>query len=251
MLPESVFILRHALSDMNVVNKREKGALPPDTPTTDDPATLRRTHDLLHKLSPIGIEQARRANSAMHSILPEGFDRVWTSAAVRAQMTTALILQGYPQQNIVIERRIVERSWGLYGQMSRAEAAEAFPLTTAHRQSPAAFHTRLDGGESLADAQIRAETFLRTLHHANEHNGFSRVLVSAHGEFNTLLIESITGVNIKMGNCDLIHLRREGRKIAKFQHFELAEGQTEAPWQEVPPRRTFSADELLTQFDLT
>ncbi len=89
-------------------------------------------------MSSLGIEQAKQAKAWFDEHLggAKAFDLRYFSPLLRTRETAAY-LGGEDCGNWIMDDRIVERSWGTYGALSRAEREHRFALAAKmYGQSP-------------------------------------------------------------------------------------------------------------------
>lgn len=244
-LPDSIWLLRHGLSDMNILNKQQAGKLE-GFATTDEPEVVRSIPDSLYQLSPYGREQCAKANTMLHRYHPDEFDAVIVSPYRRTKQTAGLALREYEARNISLDSRVIERDWGPYGYLTAPQRAEQYAQIISHREQAPEF-TRLIGGESLADVSHRVQLFVESLDRVP-----GDVLVVSHAEFLNRVIKYFTGLDVRMDNCDIVQLAiaSENPPWAKgYRHFrceQAAEDCTEdTPWQPVPMFSKMTAQEVL------
>lgn len=254
MMLRNLTILRHGMSEMNVMVNNDKLGLPTYGEERDE--IIRTQPDFLHRLSETGIEQAVTVGESLKSIAPIGFDKVYVSPFKRTIETAHHALSYSSQWNIVLDNRLIERDWGDYGRVRRDEAKTLFPFTDAHR-STAPLYNRYNRGESLGDVQLRIRNFIETLHREREERGYENILIVAHGDVMSafrIILEHWTNDDLirtkddpayNIGNCSLLQYRREvdgpytNRRLVPLVHTpDMVE------WEAMSPRRKFSADSL-------
>jgi hypothetical protein len=117
---------------------------------------------------------------------------------------------------------MVERSWGIYGTLPRADREKKFALTAKmYKQSP--WYTKLEGGESRYEVSQRFRDFQGTLH---REGADKRVLVVTHGDLMGIARYNIERMlpeqfeemeNDKsqtMKNCTILHYSRRNPRNA-------------------------------------
>ena len=130
-------------------------------------------------LTPQGIEEAKRAGRALKE-LGLGFDIAFTSALVRAQNTTRLVLGELGQTPTTIENQALnERDYGDLSGLNKAEAAKKWGDEQVHiwRRS---YDIAPPGGESLRDTLARVLPYYNQQILPRVLRG-ERTLVCAHG----------------------------------------------------------------------
>lgn len=174
-MPREIVFARHGQSEANVVQKHDNHGV--SRAIAD--AIFRRP-DWKNRLTDAGIEQAKIAKDVIDRELGglASFDALYVSPFMRTRETAAY-MGGLDLGGWTVDDRIVERSWGLYGKMPRAEQRARFPMTAEEKRlNP--WYARLDGGESMPDVYARFRDFQATLHREQENN---RVFVVTHGDF--------------------------------------------------------------------
>lgn len=130
-------------------------------------------------LTPQGIEEAKRAGRALKE-LGLGFDIAFTSALVRAQNTTRLVLGELGQAPTTIEDQALnERDYGDLSGLNKADAAKKWGDEQVHiwRRS---YDIAPPGGESLRDTLARVLPYYNQQILPRVLRG-ERTLVCAHG----------------------------------------------------------------------
>ncbi len=174
-MPNELVFIRHGESEANIVQKRDDHEV--------DPSVVKELFlrpDWKHRLTEAGVEQAKNAGVWIEQNLGgiASFDALYVSPFLRTRETAAHI-GGPDQDGWTIDDRLVERSWGVYGKLPRAEQRAQFPQTAEEKRlNP--WYARLDGGESMPDVYSRFRSFQETLH--REQAG-RRVLAVTHGDF--------------------------------------------------------------------
>jgi len=261
-MPNELVFVRHGESEANIVQQADKdgrahemGELVYDRP------------DWEQRLSSSGIEQARRAKQWIDAHLGgvASFDFRYFSPFLRTRETAAYI--GGPDcDDWIIEDRVVERSWGLYGAISRGDREKMFELTTKmYKQSP--WYTKLEGGESRYEVSDRFRDFQGTLH--REAAG-KRVLVVTHGDFmgiaryniERMLPEQFEQVEHDrsqiLRNCSILHYSRRNpaddsdvREKLNWRRIVHPPDVESSPfggrWVELPARPKYTGAALLSQ----
>lgn len=174
-MPREIVLARHGQSEANIVQKSDDHGVDPDLA-----ARIFARPDWMNRLTNLGIEQADQAKEVIDRKLGglATFDTLYVSPFMRTRETAAH-MGGMALGGWTVDDRLVERSWGVYGKVPRAEQRSQFPLTTTEKISNP-WYTRLDGGESMPDVYGRFRDFQGTLH--REH-GDKRVFVVTHGDF--------------------------------------------------------------------
>jgi broad specificity phosphatase PhoE len=261
-MPNDLVFVRHGESEANIVQQADKSG------------ALHALHDEIYarpdweqRLSSRGIEQVKLARLWLDENLggAKAFDLRYFSPFLRTRETAAH-LGGEDCKDWVMDDRVVERSWGIYGMLSRAERERKFEQTAKmYRQSP--WYTKLDGGESRYEVSDRFRDFQGTLH--REAAG-KRVLVVTHGDFMGVAryniermlpeqfeeVEDDPSQDIK--NCAIFHYSRvnpadpaDVRPKLSFRRLVNPTDVTSSPfganWVELPPRPKFTGAQLLAQ----
>ena len=262
-MPNDIVFVRHGLSEANIIHKFDKsgeGHHAKETEVNDRP-------DWQQRLSRKGIRQAQNAKGWIDAHLGgvESFDARYVSPFLRTRETAAYI-GGVEAGEWTIDDRVVERSWGVYGTVPRAEQRSQFPLTAKlHTSTP--WYVRFDGGESMPDVYGRFRDFQGTLH--REQSG-RRVIVVSHGDFINVARYGIERMRPEeweaidrdprytIRNCSVIHYTRvnpedenDVRDKITWRRIVYPDALEESPdggaWVELPARQRFTGAELLEQ----
>jgi broad specificity phosphatase PhoE len=261
-MPNDLVFVRHGESEANIVQLADKSgqAHARNGEVFDRP-------DWEQRLSSRGIEQVKLAKIWVDENLGGAcsFDRRYFSPFLRTRETAAY-LGGEDCADWVMDDRVVERSWGIYGMLSRAEREKQFERTAKmYRQSP--WYTKLDGGESRYEVSDRFRDFQGTLH--REAEGL-RVIVVTHGDFmgvarynlERMLPEQFEQVEHDkpqdVKNCAIFHYSRvnprdrsDVRDKLSFRRLvnptDVASSPFDGDWQELPKRPKFTGAALLAQ----
>lgn len=262
-MPNDIVFVRHGQSEANIIHKLDKsgeGHHEKETEVNDRP-------DWQQRLSKVGIQQAQNAKAWIDAHLGgvSSFDARYVSPFLRTRETAAYI-GGLEAGEWTIDDRVVERSWGVYGTVPRAEQRSQFPLTAKlHTSTP--WYVRFDGGESMPDVYGRFRDFQGTLH--REQAG-RRVIVVSHGDFINVARYGIERMRpeeweaidrdprFTIRNCSVIHYTRinpedenDVRDKITWRRMVYPEALEESPdggaWVELPARQRFTGAELLQQ----
>jgi broad specificity phosphatase PhoE len=261
-MPNDLVFVRHGESEANIVQQADKSGR---MHTRHDEVFERP--DWEQRLSSRGIEQVRMARVWLDENLggAKAFDLRYFSPFLRTRETAAY-LGGEDCPDWVMDDRVVERSWGIYGMLSRAEREKKFEQTAKlYRQSP--WYTKLDGGESRYEVSDRFRDFQGTLH--REAAG-RRVLVVTHGDFMGVArynIERMLPEQFEQAewdksqdvkNCAIFHYSRvnpddpgDVRTKLSFRRLVNPTDVSSSPfggdWVELPRRPRFTGADLLAQ----
>ncbi len=131
-------------------------------------------------LNETGEQQAREANKLMHTF---HFDAVYCSDLDRAKTTARLALRDvFPFENIIYDRRLRERSFGIYegGPYDKDKMPQNY--VDAMKSDPEKFS--FPEGESLLDVEKRIRPFYYEIleKHPND-----TVLLVAHGSLLSII----------------------------------------------------------------
>ena len=261
-MPIDLVFVRHGQSEANIVQAADKGGVAHEMGelVNDRP-------DWEQRLSGLGVRQALKAKEWIDENLggAASFDFRYFSPYLRTRETAAHI-GGSDCGQWIIEDRLVERSWGIYGTLSKADREEMFGLTTKmYKQSP--WYTKLEGGESRYEVSGRFRDFQGTLH---REGADKRVLVVTHGD-----LMGIARYNIErmlpeqfeemendesqtITNCAILHYSRRNPKSPKevreklswrriVNPTEVATSPFGGEWVELPPRPAYTGADLLRQ----
>lgn len=262
-MPNDIIFVRHGQSEANIVQKFDSNG----GEEHEFAQTINDRPDWQHRLSQKGIEQAQKAKGWIDRELGgvASFDARYVSPFLRTRETAAYI--GGPETGEwTIDDRIVERSWGVYGTVPKAEQRSQFPLTVKlHNSTP--WYVRFDGGESMPDVYGRFRDFQGTLHREQPHR---RVLVVSHGDFINVARYGIERMRPEqweeidrdprytIRNCSIIHYTRVNpddehdiRDRITWRRMIYPDNLHESPdnggWIELPARQRFTGAELLEQ----
>ena len=263
-MPKDLLFIRHGESEANIVQKHDDHGLGMDV--TQE---IFARPDWQHRLTDKGIEQAKRAKEYIDRELGglASFDSLYVSPFFRTRETAAHV-GGLALEGWTIDDRLIERGWGVYGKMSRAEQKERFPLTAAEKASNPSY-VWLDGGESMGDVYGRFRDFQGTLHREQSE---SRVAVVSHGDFinasrygiERMMPEEWKEIDddrqYKIRNCTLLHYTRvnpedpsDVQPKLRWRRYIYPDAVDESPnggeWFQLPERRRFSGADLLAQIE--
>lgn len=263
-MPNDIVFVRHGQSEANIIQKIGKngGSHLRETDIHNRP-------DWQQRLSNAGIEQAKNAKLWIDEHLGgvESFDARYVSPFLRTRETAAYI-GGNETGEWTIDDRVVERSWGVYGIVPRAEQRSHFPLT-AKLHSATPWYVRFDGGESMPDVYGRFRDFQGTLH--REESG-RRVIIVSHGDFINVARYGIERMRPEqweaidrdprytIKNCSITHYSRinpndpnDIRDKITWRRMVYPDMVEQSPdggeWVELPGRQRFTGAELLQQVE--
>lgn len=261
-MPRDLLFIRHGQSEANIVQKHDDHGVNSETT-----GAIFARPDWQQRLTDEGIEQAKIAKAYIDRELGglKTFEARYVSPFLRTRETAAYV-GGVELDRWTIDDRIVERSWGVYGKMPRAEQRAQFPLTAAEKLANP-WYIRLDGGESMPDVYGRFRDFQATLHREQSHQ---RVVVVSHGDFINAArygIERMTPEEWEIldgnreyviRNCTLLHYTRvnphdadDVRDKLRWRRYIYPDAVDESPdggeWIELSERRRYSGTELLEQ----
>lgn len=301
-MPLELVFARHGQSEANVAQKIDSrlyaetmqistrrewmkmldalGAERPELATADidcgfdgiDPEVIRQIFarpDWMSRLTTLGVEQAGTAKGVIDRELGglASFDALYVSPFMRTRETAAH-MGGPDLGGWTVDDRLVERSWGVYGKVPRAEQRSQFPLTEAEKRANP-WYTRLDGGESMPDVYQRFRDFQSTLH--REQAG-KRVFVVTHGDLMNVARygiermlpeewEDIDGdKRFTISNCMMTDWSRrnpsdpeEIRKKVSWRRYinplDLDNAPFDGQWVELKARQRYFGGELLKQVE--
>lgn len=210
-MPIDLVLVRHGESEGNIaVEASKKG----DTSFYTD--VFKNTHSSLWHLTSTGVEQAQAAGDWLRKNLGFDFDRFYSSEYIRALETAAHL--GLPNAQWRPEFYLRERDWGYADVLSREEQEQLYAAAMQLRKSNK-FFARLPNGESVADACLRIERILNTLHRECSDK---RVVMVNHGEimwafrvrlermpvFRFLELDASKHPHDKIHNCQILHYTR-------------------------------------------
>lgn len=204
-LPSNLVLIRHGLSEANIVQKGHEGF------TDNIPESFFERHDAFMRLTPTGAEQAAKAGAWLRE---NGyvFDKFYTSPHMRTRETAAnLGLGGF----WAVDDLLRERDWGEVGRVhSRERQLEAFPESFLLKQQHP-WYWKPAGGESLATGvRSRVNGVLQRL---SLHRTAEWVVAVTHGEFirtAQFVLERLTpeewvrvddDKSLSITNCMIVH----------------------------------------------
>lgn len=265
-MPRDLIFVRHGQSEANIVQKTDDHGVDPDIAHQ-----LFARPDWQHRLTELGRSQAEKAGVWMRENISEfeSFDSLYVSPFLRTR-ETASYLGGEKVEGWTIDDRLVERSWGVYGSVPRAEQRSQFPLTAEAKLSNP-WYIRLDGGESMPDVYARFRDFQGTLH---REFADKRVVAVTHGDFINAArygIERLTpeewekldgDPNYTIRNCTILHYSRvnpadptDVRDKLHWRRYTYTDNIDHSPdhgqWVELPERRRYSGAELRDQVKIS
>lgn len=264
-MPKDIILLRHGQSEANVVQKRDDHGVEPLIANQ-----IMARPDWQHRLTADGVEQAKNAGNWIRANIGPiaTFDAVYYSPFLRTRETAAYAVGDEPVE-LIHEDRIVERNWGVFGKLTRAQQEQLYPRTIAEKKANP-MYVRLDGGESLMDVNGRIRDMQGTLH--REHpNG--RVMMVTHGDFMNawryeveyLLPEQWEAMDRDKANtfrnCALLQYTRVDPSDPthidshlRWMRFVYTAEPDQSPyggqWTEMAKRRRYTAEELLSQVEM-
>ena len=212
-MPMRRVLVRHGQSEANVVQKELLADIDPEIV-----AAIYSRPDWMQRLSPLGVEQAKRAGDWIRREIGSlaSFDVVYASPFLRT-FETACYAAGKETIDLTPEDRIIERDWGLYGKLSKADQKRIYP-DTYRNKSIDPLHARLNGGESIMDVFLRWRDMAGTMHREYP-NG--NVLMFTHGDYQMTdiyaserrlpeeFVELMRDPNFDMMNCSAIDRTRK------------------------------------------
>ena len=263
-MPREIIFARHGQSEANIVQKRDDHGI--DRATTQE---IFARPDWLNRLSMLGVKQAQRARKVIEAELGglESFDALYVSPFMRTRETAAHI-GGDDVTGWTIDDRLVERSWGIYGKMPRAEQRAQFPLTAEEKlRNP--WYASLDGGESMPDVSGRFRDFQGTLHREQSDK---RVFVVTHGDFINVARYNIERMvpeqweeidadqEFVIRNCMMYHCTRQNpdnptdirqkiRWVRYINPLDRAAAPYGGEWAELTDRKRFTGADLRQQVE--
>lgn len=263
-MPNQLIFVRHGQSEANVVQKHDEHGVDQETA-----AALFARPDWRHRLTSKGVEQAQNAGRWIEQNIGSlaMLDALYVSPFVRTRETAAHI-GGIALGGWTVDDRLVERSWGVYGKVSRAEQRSQFPMTAAEKAANP-WYSRLDGGESMPDVYARFRDFQGTLHREQADR---KVLVVSHGDFINAARYGVERMmpeeweeldedsEFTIRNCTILQYSRinpqdetDVRTKIRWRRYIYPDAPNESPdggqWVELSERRRYSGAELLKQVE--
>ena len=128
-------------------------------------------------LTPLGIQQAKDLGTMLKN---KTIDIAYTSRLSRAQDTLKEVLVFHPEcLQTIIDDRVIERSYGILSGQSHADTIAKYgqqQFDKWHR----GWEDKAEKGESLADVEIRVQSFINDLRSKYHHQTLG-IAISAHG----------------------------------------------------------------------
>ncbi len=258
--------VRHGQSEANVVQKELLAEL--------DPVTVAQIYsrpDWMQRLSPLGIEQSKQAGDWIRQNIGAlaSFDVIYVSSFLRT-FETASYAAGNEDVELTPDDRIIERDWGLYGKLSKADQKRFYPETHQNK-SLDPFFARLDSGESNMDVYLRWRDMAGTMHREYPN---ANVLMFSHGDFMMTdlyasarmlpeeFVAMVRDSSFDMFNCSLtdrVRVNPNDPEDVRSKPTWLRIVHTTCPelspnggeWVELKSRRTYSAAEGLARVAMT
>lgn len=261
-MPNHLVFVRHGQSEANIVQTADK-----DGYAHEMYETVSERPDWQQRLSQEGVEQAKIAGDWIRRNLGgvAAFDFRYNSPFIRARETAGYISGDDPSEWI-FDDRVVERSWGIYGALTKAEREEMFSLTTKmYKLSP--WYVKLEGGESRYEVSNRFRDFQSTLH---REAADKKVIVVTHGDYmgiarynlERMLPEEFEQMEHDrtqtIRNCNIMHYSRVNpedpediREKIAWRRMTDPIDESRSPfggeWVELPARRKYTGAELIGQ----
>lgn len=171
-MPSDLFLVRHGLSEANVVQKADKAGSP--ITLTDD---MVNAPDRSWRLTEKGEQQAQAIGEWLKTNTTH-IDRFITSPYTRTRETAAHLDIDYAQWEE--NRSVRERYWGDIHPLPQAEFADTYPHNYLIKKIDPLYWVP-PGGESLVSvAENRTRNVLEMLARENSNE---TVLITTHGEF--------------------------------------------------------------------
>lgn len=171
------------------------------------------------ELSALGIEQALLARENLKRLvgnMATRYDILMTSPYERAIQTARTICE---DGEWVVDNRLGERDWGLYGALNPADRDQVFPFVKDSLRRD--YHGyRLPGGENTEDVQKRQIDVIEHL----DRLGAKKVFMSTHGGFMRAFQHLMEGVPIgadtatipaDIKHCTLVTYRKDNLILKK------------------------------------
>jgi broad specificity phosphatase PhoE len=170
-MPKNLFLVRHGQSEGNLVRKKFE--------ETSDESFFSEEflglHESQYQLTPLGVDQAKKAGQWLSENNFTGFDRMLVSNNVRAMQTAAYL--DVPSASWMIDFNLRERDGGFFNVIKPTKRDTKYAdQQKFYNTQPFLF--RPPQGESIADVCERIKIVLDTL--ARECDG-KNVIVVCHG----------------------------------------------------------------------
>lgn len=133
-------------------------------------------------LTPLGIEQAKRAANWIYSNYK--IDKIYSSPLIRARRTAEIIGDIFGEE-VIIDDNLMEWNNGKLAGLLKEEGAKKYPLPKGGRKP----HDTYADTESMIQFRARAELWLSELIYTEE-NINKRICIVSHGGFINMLFRS-------------------------------------------------------------
>jgi len=256
MMPERLVLIRHGLSELNVLNKKlKKENLPFPKEFHDIP-------DREYRLAKEGVLQAKATGKWLKKEYggfhfgPYFHERsvVICSDFVRAKETCYHVLNsaGFDKSEIIIDPLVGERNWGAFHLVDSSE--QIAYLRKLKKRDPLFFP--MPDGETISETRNRTRTLLERCSRQFEDKN---VFVITHGEFIESLISEVfhfrTEQHVSFFESDLGDIKNcqvfEIRSIdGKFKLFRTSNPYLKefGDWKEIPKSKV-KIEDLLKEID--
>ncbi|MFA6588605.1 MAG: histidine phosphatase family protein [Patescibacteria group bacterium] len=210
MMPKDLILVRHAESEGNLANKLSRaGDHSAFTPE------FSQRHSSKWRLTDKGIYQAKSAGEWLASYFPFTFERQYTSEYLRAVETAMYLGLG---GEWYLDFNLRERDQGVMDVLPDNERQSRYAEELRRREIDSFFWAPA-GGESLAQACLRIDRVLTTLHRECSNK---RVIIVNHGEIMwafRVRLERMTQIRFHeldasedpldhIHNCQILHYTR-------------------------------------------
>ncbi len=170
-MPKNLFLTRHGQSEGNLVRKKYEETAD-ESFFSDEFLGL---HESQYEMTPLGVEQAKKAGNWFRDNQLIRFDRMLVSNNVRAMQTAAYL--NLPEAQWMIDFNLRERDGGLFNVIPPSKRDRDYSDQQKFYNSQP-FLFRPPQGESIADVCQRIKIVLDTL--ARECDG-QNVIIVCHG----------------------------------------------------------------------
>lgn len=254
-MPRDLVMVRHGESEANVVQRMLR-----NDANAVLPEGFVNRHNVHMRLTERGVDQARAVGGWLLQNFPNGFDGHIVSNYVRARETAGELGIGGRWR---IDDRWGERNWGEFSNLTEKERQQAYGISCRIRDQHE-WYWCPPGGMSMAMTYAETKNNFGTLH--REFDG-KRLIVVTHGERIDTADADLRHIDPdtwlanrnnperRLENAMALHYTRQDPETGELAGhmgwmraicaWDPAKSWNSGDWIEIPPRPTYSAEELL------
>jgi broad specificity phosphatase PhoE len=221
MLPKNIYLIRHGLSEGNVVIKLLRAGRADEVPPE---FSKRLTHEW--RLTSKGVEQAKSAGAWMRANVVGPIEQSMVSSYTRAEETAGYV---NPDARWFVEPYLRERNWGTVDALPPMERV-AIMAKLEEEQDRDPFHWSPPGGDSMADILGHTKAVNDKLWSDCGH--MENVELCLHGEKMWAFVIRYT----KMRVSEFERLHRSGNPHDKINNCQILQFTRQNPFEAEPPR---------------